>query len=173
MTMKIWTVLGLAIALGACSGAGEEDSSSGEPAALTLTPGAWAANDEQASYADDEGNLLASFRCDAETAELVLEMPGSFAEGARPAMALRAGDFMHGVDPVQMGGTAEAPLRIARLPVGGPLTGAIRSFPVPLTIEAEGAEPVMLETDTVLQGYFESCAEASGSAADNPVAATE
>lgn len=172
MTIRKYTMLGMALALGACSGAGEEEGG-GEPAALMLTPGAWAANDEQASYADDDGNLLASFRCDAETAELVLEMPGDFAEGARQAMALRAGDFMHGVDPVERGGTAEAPLRIARLPVGGPLTGAIRSFPVPLTIEAEGAEPVMVETDTVLQGYFESCAEASGSTAGSPVEPAE
>lgn len=168
MTFKTWAVFGLVIALGACSGAGEQEES-GEPAALTLTPGAWAANDDRAGYADEEGNLLASFLCDAETAELILEMPGGFAEGARAAMMMRAGDFMHGIDPVEVRSTADGPVRIARVPVGGPLMGAIRAFPVPLTIEADGGEPVMVETDAVLQGYFESCAEASaasGSAAN-------
>lgn len=160
MRFRAGFVFGLAAALGACSAAGDEET--GEPAALTLTPGAWAASAERASYADDGGVLLASFRCDAETAELVLEMPGGFADGARPAILMRAGDFMHGVDPVEIRSSADGTVRFARAPVGGPLMGAIRAFPVPLTIEADGAPPVMIETDSVLQGFFESCAAASG-----------
>ncbi|RED16894.1 hypothetical protein [Parasphingopyxis lamellibrachiae] len=160
MRFRSAIILGAAAALGACSGAGDE-AGSGEPDALTLTPGAWTASAEQASYADDGGVLLASFHCDAETAELVLEMPGGFADGARPAILMRAGDFMHGVDPVEMRGTAEGTVRLARAPVGGPLMGAVRAFPVPLTIEADGAPPVMIETDSVLQEFFESCAAAS------------
>lgn len=161
MKLRMGIAFGLAAALGGCSGAGDEEGGA-EPAALTLTPGAWAADAERASYADSEGALLASFRCDAETAELVLEMPGGFADGARPAILMRAGDFMHGVDPVETGSTPEGPVRLARAPVGGPLMGAVRAFPVPLTIEADGAPPVMIETDAVLQGFFESCAAAAG-----------
>lgn len=163
MTMRVRSAMALApiLLLAACSGAAG-DGNPAEPAALTLTPGAWAADGERASYADEDGTLLASFRCDAETAELVLEMPGGFADGARPAMLLRAGDIMHGVDPVEVRAGADGPVRLARLPVGGPLTDAIRGFPVPLAIESDGGEPMMIETDAALQGYFARCAAAAG-----------
>ena len=154
----------LALALGACSD-GAQDGTADEPRALELTPGAWTADAHRASYADEEGALVATFRCDMETAEIVLEMQGGFAEGARPAMLLRAGDFMHGVDPASVRNGADGLVRIAPMPATGPLSNAIISFPVPLTIEADGAEPVMIETDAVLQGYFENCAAAANRAA--------
>ncbi|MEM8697284.1 MAG: hypothetical protein AAGE05_14780 [Pseudomonadota bacterium] len=159
MRLATYAMGALAFALAACSGG--EDDSSGEPGALALTPGAWAANADQASYADEDGNLLATFRCDTETVEIVLEMPGGFAEGARPAMLVRAGDFMHGIDPVEVRNGPDGPVRFAPIPVVAPIARAVRDFPVPLTIEADGAEPVMVQTDAVLQEYFEQCAAAS------------
>ncbi|WP_299321377.1 hypothetical protein [Parasphingopyxis sp.] len=160
MTKKFFSVAALAVALAACSGDAGEDT--GEPRALELTPGAWAANADQASYADEDGNLLATFRCDPEAAEIVLEMEGGFAEGARPAMLMRAGDFMHGVDPVEVRSGANGPVRIAPMPITGPISATIIEFPAPLTIEADGAEPLMVETDAVLQDYFAQCATAAG-----------
>ncbi|QLC25846.1 hypothetical protein HFP57_12985 [Parasphingopyxis algicola] len=168
MTVRVWSAMALApalfLALTACAGEAG-DGSTAEPAALALTPGAWAADDERASYADEDGALLASFRCDAETAELVLEMPGGVPDGGRPAMLLRAGDFMHGVDPVEIRTGADGPVRLARLPVAGPLAGTIRGFPAPLTVESDGGEPVMIQTDAVLQEFFEQCAAAAGGSA--------
>lgn len=161
MTKHIWGAAALAIGLAACAGDAGDDTP-GEPRALELTPGAWAANAEQASYADDDGNLLATFRCDAQTAEIILEMEGGFADGARPAMLVRAGDFMHGVDPVEVRNGENGPVRVAPMPISGPLSNTIIAFPAPLTIEADGAEPIMVQTDAVLQGYFEQCAAAAG-----------
>ncbi|WP_442624148.1 hypothetical protein [Parasphingopyxis sp.] len=164
MKTHIFGTATLALTLVACSGDAGDEAADG-PRALELTPGAWAANADQASYADEDGNLVATFRCDADTAEIVLEMEGGFVEGARPAMLLRAGDFMHGVDPVEVRNGAEGPVRIAPMPIAGPLANTIIAFPAPLTIEADGTETVMVQTDAVLQGYFEECAVAAGGGA--------
>jgi len=70
------------------------------PNPAPLTPGAWAANEDRASYADEEGNLLATFRCDPETAEIVLEM-AQMAGSASPRCryrvrrAMRSSHFPH------------------------------------------------------------------------------
>ncbi|MBC2776476.1 hypothetical protein [Parasphingopyxis marina] len=159
MTKRIWSALPLALALVACGG-GEEAVT--EPAALELTPGSWAANDEQASFADLEGNLLATFRCDTASAELILEAPGDFPDGARPAMLLRAGDFMHGVDPVEVRGDASGPIKVARLPSGGPISRTLMTTNAPMTIETESAPAVMLENGEALQGFLERCANETG-----------
>lgn len=165
MMKKTVTAMVAVLALAGCGGA---DETVAEPDALTLTPGEWAANDERASYADEDGNLMATFRCDAEVGEVVLEMTGGFAEDTRPAMLVRAGDFMHGVDPVEVRQGEDGPVRLAPIPLTGPLVGTIREFPAPLTIESEGAEPIMIETDEVLQRYFESCAAEAPTAASEP-----
>jgi hypothetical protein len=159
MTMRIWRALPLALALAACGG-GEETSA--DPAALELTPGSWAANEGQASFADVEGNLLATFRCDAATTELILETPGDFADGARPAMLLRAGDFMHGIDPVEVRGDASGPMKVARLPSGGPISRILMTTNASMTIETEGAPALMLENGEALQGFLERCASETG-----------
>jgi hypothetical protein len=160
MTLRNWSAAALVLALAACNG-GAGDTVT-EPAELELTPGNWAANDEQASYADEEGNLLATFRCDTATAELILEVPGGFPEGAQPAMLLRAGDFMHGVDPVEIRADAAGPVKVARLPSGGPVSRTLITTSAALTIETESAPAVMLSNDTVLQGFLERCASETG-----------
>lgn len=161
MKMRLLGMALLVAGLAACSGSEDEAA---EPGALALTPGAWAANESQASFADDNGTLLATFRCNSDTQELVLEIPGGFAEGARAAMVMRAGDFMHGIDPVEVRGSGDSAMRIAPMPVAGPVSQAIVGFPVPLTIESDGSEPLMIETDAVLQDYIGQCAGSAGDA---------
>lgn len=162
MTMRVHgAAMALVLALTACSGGGETTGDAvEEPAPLELTPGSWAANDEQAAFADEDGNRLATFRCDAETGELMLETDGDFAEGARRAMLVRVGNFMHGIDPVEVRDEGDGPVKVARLPASGPITTALMGEPSPMTIETDGGEPVMLETDEALQGFVERCREA-------------
>lgn len=147
-----------AFAFAACS-AGDSETTA-EPAPLELTPGAWAANDDQASFADESGTVLATMRCDAETAELLLELPGDFAAGARPAMLLRAGSFMHGMDPVEVSEGEGGTVRVGRIPTTGPVVDTLLGTPTPLTIEAEGQDPVMVDVDAQLQAFVGNCAEA-------------
>ena len=167
MTKSFLVPLCVATLLAACGGeAGDADLA--EPGTLTLTPGAWAANDSEAGYAIEDGQRLATLRCDPVTQELILEMPGGFADGARAAMLIRAGDFMHGVDPVEVRTGDAGPVRIAPMPINGPISQTIIDFPVPLTIETDGAEPLLIEGDAVLQGFVAQCAEATESGGAEP-----
>lgn len=155
------------LALVACGG-GEDPSQQATdrgPAPLELTPGSWAANAERASFADESGNVLATMRCDAEAAELMLETPGAFAEGARQAMLVRVGEFMHGIENVEVREDDGGPVKVARLPVAGPLSDSLLAATVPMTIETDGAPAVMLETDEQLQGFIEQCRTEAGTAA--------
>ena len=85
-----------------------------------------------------------------------------------PAMLIRAGDFMHGVEPVEVRASDAGPVRIAPMPIDGPISQAIIDLPVPLTIETDGAEPLMIEGDAVLQGFVALCAEATESGGAEP-----
>ncbi len=154
------------LALSACGGQPDEQEGGVATPALELTPGSWSANAEQASFADEAGTLLATFRCDAETGELVLETPGDFAEGVRHVMLLRVGNNMHGIDPVEVRGTGADTVKIGRLPNSGGIVDNLLRANVPMTVETEGGAPVMLETGEALRGFVEGCGGAAAATAD-------
>ena len=158
-----WMLSAVPLALAGCGGGGDEQAVE-EPPELQLTPGSWAADAELARFSDEQGNVLASFRCDAETAELMLETEGDFAEGARPAMLVRAGQFRHGIEGVEVRQGEGGPVKVARIPADGPIADTLLAATGPLTVETDGAEPVMLETDATLQGFVENCRTASEAA---------
>ncbi len=167
MKLRILSVAALSAALAACGGSNDAETAS-EPAPLELTPGAWAANETQASFADEDGIVLATMRCEAETGELLLELPGDFAEGVPAAMLLRTEGFMHGMDPVEVRETEDGTVRIGRMPTIGPVTDAIMGPPTRLTIEAQGQEPVMVETDERLQAFVAGCKDQADAVAPGP-----
>lgn len=169
MRITIAAALAGAGLLAACSGS-EPPPPPPDPPELALTPGSWAANDEGAAFADQSGAVRVRLRCDAEARELVLETPGAFAEGTRPAMMLTVGRAHHGIEGVEQRGGGD-PARIARIPVVGPVSAAIIGSNEPMTIETEGAPALMAPTDDALKGFIAACAGDTSVAAPAPAPA--